>query len=203
MPDVPAPEKLTPELDLIRQMAGRIPEPLRGVLTQERPIDFRPVDAGRSVRRGAARARAPRLVPARCRAAGRAHHASGGAGLRVGLRAAAHGADSARRVDRDRRLQLASLDHSLWMHRPFRADEWLLYAWTARSRRAPAASCAARSSRGTVSWWPRWRRKGSCGCAATRHETIGARLRTFARSWRQFLLDTSASRPVAFHRPQD
>jgi acyl-CoA thioesterase-2 len=25
-------------------------------------------------------------------------------------------------------LQLASLDHSLWLHRPFRADEWLLYA---------------------------------------------------------------------------
>ena len=22
----------------------------------------------------------------------------------------------------------ASLDHGLWMHRPFRADEWLLYA---------------------------------------------------------------------------
>ena len=25
-------------------------------------------------------------------------------------------------------MQLASLDHSLWMHRPFRVDEWLLYA---------------------------------------------------------------------------
>jgi acyl-CoA thioesterase II len=25
------------------------------------------------------------------------------------------------------RLQLASLDHALWFHRPFRADEWLLY----------------------------------------------------------------------------
>ena len=24
-------------------------------------------------------------------------------------------------------LQIASLDHALWMHRPFRADEWLLY----------------------------------------------------------------------------
>ena len=29
---------------------------------------------------------------------------------------------------RSPRLQIASLDHSLWMHRPFRADEWLLYA---------------------------------------------------------------------------
>ena len=25
-------------------------------------------------------------------------------------------------------LQLASLDHAIWFHRPFRADEWLLYA---------------------------------------------------------------------------
>ena len=24
-------------------------------------------------------------------------------------------------------VQLASLDHAMWFHRPFRADEWLLY----------------------------------------------------------------------------
>nr|WP_245544794.1 acyl-CoA thioesterase II [Mobilicoccus pelagius] len=27
----------------------------------------------------------------------------------------------------DRRIRAASLDHSMWFHRPFRADEWLLY----------------------------------------------------------------------------
>jgi acyl-CoA thioesterase-2 len=27
----------------------------------------------------------------------------------------------------DQTLQVASLDHALWFHRPFRADEWLLY----------------------------------------------------------------------------
>ena len=27
----------------------------------------------------------------------------------------------------DPRLQPASLDHSIWFHRPFRADEWWLY----------------------------------------------------------------------------
>ena len=26
------------------------------------------------------------------------------------------------------RIQLASLDHAMWFHRPFRADEWLLYS---------------------------------------------------------------------------
>ncbi len=28
----------------------------------------------------------------------------------------------------DTHLQMASLDHAMWFHRPFRADEWLLYA---------------------------------------------------------------------------
>lgn len=28
----------------------------------------------------------------------------------------------------DRKLMMASLDHSIWFHRPFRVDEWLLYA---------------------------------------------------------------------------
>jgi acyl-CoA thioesterase II len=27
----------------------------------------------------------------------------------------------------DNRVQMASLDHAMWFHRPFRADEWLLY----------------------------------------------------------------------------
>jgi acyl-CoA thioesterase-2 len=28
----------------------------------------------------------------------------------------------------DPAIQLASLDHAMWLHRPFRADDWLLYA---------------------------------------------------------------------------
>jgi acyl-CoA thioesterase-2 len=27
----------------------------------------------------------------------------------------------------DGSVQMASLDHAMWFHRPFRADEWLLY----------------------------------------------------------------------------
>lgn len=30
-------------------------------------------------------------------------------------------------------IQAASLDHSMWFHRPFRADDWLLYATDAPS----------------------------------------------------------------------
>jgi acyl-CoA thioesterase-2 len=29
-----------------------------------------------------------------------------------------------------RGIQMASLDHAMWFHRPFRADEWLLYVET-------------------------------------------------------------------------
>jgi acyl-CoA thioesterase-2 len=27
----------------------------------------------------------------------------------------------------NQRVQMASLDHAMWFHRPFRADEWLVY----------------------------------------------------------------------------
>ncbi|TDU84475.1 acyl-CoA thioesterase-2 [Kribbella voronezhensis] len=37
----------------------------------------------------------------------------------------------------DKRIQPASLDHALWFHRPFRADEWLLY-----DQASPSASGA-------------------------------------------------------------
>ena len=30
-------------------------------------------------------------------------------------------------------LMMASLDHAMWFHRPFRADDWLLYQQTSLS----------------------------------------------------------------------
>ena len=45
----------------------------------------------------------------------------------------------------NRRVQMASLDHAMWFHRPFRADEWLLY-----SQDSPSASGARGFSRGKV-----------------------------------------------------
>ena len=46
---------------------------------------------------------------------------------------------------RDPRLLIASLDHTIWMHRPFRADEWLLYVCD-----APSAEGARGFVRGQV-----------------------------------------------------
>jgi acyl-CoA thioesterase-2 len=59
----------------------------------------------------------------------------------------------------DKDVQLASLDQALWLHRPFRADEWLLYAMDSPSATARAASVAAASTRETVLWSHPWPRK--------------------------------------------
>jgi len=42
-------------------------------------------------------------------------------------------------------VQMASLDHALWFHRPFRADEWLLY-----SIESPSAQGNRGFSRGMI-----------------------------------------------------
>jgi acyl-CoA thioesterase II len=42
-------------------------------------------------------------------------------------------------------FQGASLDHALWLHRPFRADEWLLY-----SQDAPNLNGSRGLSRGLI-----------------------------------------------------
>ena len=127
MPAAPHPDTLTPELETIRAMADRIPEALRSVLTQERPIDVRPVDPIDPLH-------SPVATPVRrawFRADGRLpdapwiHQAILAYASDYGLLVTAlqpHGIPY-----RTKGLQLASLDHSLWMHRPFRADEWLLY----------------------------------------------------------------------------
>lgn len=45
----------------------------------------------------------------------------------------------------DRDLQVASLDHAMWFHRPFRLDDWLLYA-----QDTPSASGARGFNRGSL-----------------------------------------------------
>ena len=128
MPMVPAAEGLVTELDLINRMASRIPDTLRPVLTQERPIDFRPVapvdpfdpQPRQPVRHMWFRTHGklpddPMLHQA-VLAYASDHGLLGTALLSHGLSLWSPG------------LQLASLDHSLWMHRPFRVDEWLLYS---------------------------------------------------------------------------
>ena len=128
MPVVPEPEALAPKLSLIREMADRIPEPLRPVITQDRPIDFRPVvpidpfnpEPREPTRHVWFRAIGPLPLDPWIHQAILAYASDYGL-LTTALQP--HGIGF-----RTRELQIASLDHSLWLHRPFRADEWLLYS---------------------------------------------------------------------------
>ena len=43
-------------------------------------------------------------------------------------------------------VQMASLDHAMWFHRPFRADDWLLYSLDSPTAQQRARPCAAASS---------------------------------------------------------
>jgi acyl-CoA thioesterase-2 len=144
MPDVPPPESLTPDVELVRRMADRIPEALRSVLTQDRPIDVRQVDPVNPFQ--------PRVrPPSQCvwLRANRdlpdeviVHQAVLAYASDYGLLGTAllpHGV-SFRSPD----MHVASLDHSLWMHRRPRADDWLLYVMD-----SPAAAGARGFARGS------------------------------------------------------
>jgi acyl-CoA thioesterase-2 len=145
LPEVPAPEELDNELDLMRGIAARIPEPLRGVMLQDRPIDWRPVDPLDPFEPE------PR-PPVRymwLRAIGElsddptAHQAVLAYASDYGILATAlapHGLSV-----RSPSMQAATLDHAIWFHRPFRVDEWLLHAME-----SPAAAGARGFARGSI-----------------------------------------------------
>jgi acyl-CoA thioesterase-2 len=145
MPDLPPPESLRSELDVIRENAAQIPENLRDVLTQDRPIDFRPVGfvdpfstkPKPPIRHMWMRANGP--MPNETLA----HQAVLCYASDYGLLGAAlqpHG-----RSVRNPDLQVASLDHTLWLHRECRIDDWLLYAID-----SPVAAGARAFARGSI-----------------------------------------------------
>lgn len=145
LPDVPPPEELPRELDLVRAMADRIPEPLRAVYTQERPIDFRPVDPVDPF----APDRRPPVKHLWFRAEGTMpddpllHQAVLAYASDYGLLGTALQPHALSLMMR--RLQAASLDHAVFFHRAVRVDDWLLYAMD-----SPAASGSRGFTRGTL-----------------------------------------------------
>ncbi len=128
IPDVAAPENVVSELEQVRQLASMIPEDLRDKLTSERPIDIRPVNAPNMLK-------PEPMEPIRhvwLRANGelpddpRIHkyllaYASDFSFIGTALNP--HGVNFW-----NRRLKVASIDHAMWFHKPFRMDEWLLYS---------------------------------------------------------------------------
>ncbi len=129
MPDVPMPEDLPDEKALLARFHARMPESLRRYFSRVRPIEMRLCEPdhlldpqpGEDYRQNVW-IRSTRPLPDdpalhQCVLA----YASDMTLLDTSL--VPHG-----RNIFDPQLMLASLDHALWLHRPFRADEWLLYA---------------------------------------------------------------------------
>lgn len=128
MPDAPDPESLPGFEERSRALSERLPEGSEGWLERERPIDVRYVDPVDVL--------APEKRPPRqlvwIKADGRLPDEP-----LVHQCVVAYASDMTL-IDTallphaiswpDPRLISASLDHAMWFHRPFRADDWLLYA---------------------------------------------------------------------------
>jgi len=127
MPDVPDPDSLQDIQALARTLGADLPPRMARFLTYRRPFLVKPVQPGQFLATG-------KLEPVKrvwMRAVDRLppdpfiHHALlayisdyeliGTATLPHGLHATRGG------------LQMASLDHAMWFHRPVRVDEWLLF----------------------------------------------------------------------------
>ncbi len=145
MPEVPGPEALPNPKDAISRLIDKLPAAMRSYWERDRPIEMRVVDISRYLTR-------EKKAPAQqiwFRAAGRLPddpaiheavlaYASDFTLLDTAL--IAHG-----KLLFDADIQLASLDHVIWYHRTFRADDWMLYV-----QDSPSAHSARGFSRGSI-----------------------------------------------------
>ena len=142
MPDVPPPEELEDEIEARRKNPALLPELLREWLTRARPCETRPV----IIDPPGDRPPRPPFDNVWFRAAGPVPGA-----LTQPLLAFASDASllSTSLLPHGKsifsNLQVASLDHAMWFHRPFRFDDWLLYA-----QDSPSASGARGFNRGAI-----------------------------------------------------
>ncbi|WP_226017120.1 acyl-CoA thioesterase II [Novosphingobium sp. FKTRR1] len=138
MPQVPAPEDLRSEAELVAEYADRMAEGARANMLRPRPIELRPVEPRHwmSAEPREARAhtwfRAAAPLPADEKLH-RAVLAYASDMTLLGTSTIPHGISWTAG-----NLMGASLDHALWFHDDFAADEWLLYVcdspWAGRAR---------------------------------------------------------------------
>ncbi|MEG6508099.1 acyl-CoA thioesterase II [Methyloligella sp. 2.7D] len=146
MPDVPPPEELPSEAELKAQLLGRMPPEMAAYWRSERPIEIRPVDLSRYAKR---ERRAPQQA-VWLKANGDLHPLERADGLPLHQCILAYASDftlldtgllAHGRFVFDRDMMLASLDHAIWFHRDFRADDWLLYVQDSPSSSGARAFC--------------------------------------------------------------
>lgn len=127
-PQVTGPEGLTDTFELHQSVADKVPEKMQRLLAHRRPFEFRPVEPPKFMNPGARHPqkhiwmRAWHALPDDPRLHQRLLAYVSDYEL-LGTATLPHPLDFIKRT-----VQLASLDHALWFHRPFRVDEWLLYA---------------------------------------------------------------------------
>ena len=139
--EVPAPEDVPGATELAADVLAALPAPVRDYWLRPRPIELKPIGLGERhavprrmvwFRAASALAGAPEL-----------HRAVLAYATDMTLLEATtvvHGTSVL-----GSRIQAASLDHALWLHRPFRADDWLLYV-----QDSPSASGARGLARGLI-----------------------------------------------------
>ena len=127
MPAVPPPEDVAPIGEVFSRAGALVPDTMRAYYAQERPIDIRLIETERYFGATGLIPRQHMWLKARARL-------PDDPGLHAAILAYAsdfvlldtalipHG-----KLMFDAGMQLASLDHALWLHAPLRVDEWLLY----------------------------------------------------------------------------
>jgi acyl-CoA thioesterase II len=128
MPDVPKPEDLPSEDDIKERVLPAMPDPVRRYYERERPIELRPVEFERYLGKKVEDGRFHIWI----RATGRLPDEPAIHQCVLAYTSDMMLLDSALiphgRTVFEKNIMAASLDHALWFHRPFRADDWLLYA---------------------------------------------------------------------------
>jgi acyl-CoA thioesterase-2 len=128
MPDVPPPEKLPSEAEMREKLLPVMPESVRRYYERERPIELRPVEFDRYLGKQYPDGKFHVWI----RATGKLPDDPA-----IHQCALAYASDFTLldtalvplgRTLFEKEFMAASLDHALWLHRPFRADDWLLYA---------------------------------------------------------------------------
>lgn len=145
MPDAPDPESLPSDVERRRAVADRIPEAHRANWLRERAVDIRPVEPRDFFRPEKTEPRQLNWFRIDGRVADdRALHqvllAYASDMTLLDTCVLPHGISWL-----NPRLQSASLDHAIWFHGEFRADEWLLYV-----QDSPRASGARGLNRGSI-----------------------------------------------------
>lgn len=151
MPEVPPPEALKSDLEIRLETVDKMPERFRASFTRPRMVESRPVNP-RSwfapEKQEPHQASWFRVVAAvgDDKAMHRAILAYASDMTLLGTATLPHGVNWM-----THKLQTASLDHAVWLHEDFRADEWLLYVcdspWAGHARGFNRGKIFARDGR--------------------------------------------------------